>query len=198
MFAAVVAVAAAAGGWLARSLLSAEPVLTAATRLPSPRSLHQFTLLDSSGGTFDSTALAQKPSLLFFGFTQCPDVCPTTLALLAQLRRDPAWPGLRVVMISVDPQRDTPQVLRQYLQGFDPQFVGLTGNPDSVEALTRDVGVAVAQVRLPGGGYSIDHSATVFVTNAQGQLAAVFTPPLNRAAMLADLRALWPLLQHRR
>ena len=186
--------AALGGAWLAQKFAPPTPVLRAATALPTPRELHNFTLQDTTGAAFGLRDLARAPSLLFFGFTQCPDVCPTTLALLARLRRAAKLPALRVIMISVDPQRDSSAILRQYLAAFDVEFVGLTGSVQAVNALTQDVGVALAQLPAASGGYSIDHSATVFLTDAQGRLKAVFTPPLDPEAMLSDLRALWPKL----
>lgn len=189
------AAAAASGAWLARSTTTPAPQLQAGTRLPVPRALREFTLQDATGAVFGSTELAMQPSVLFFGFTQCPDVCPTTLAMLAQLRRAAQLPQLRVIMISVDPQHDTPAVLQAYLRAFDAQMIGLTGSVAAINSVTQDVGVAVAQVALPGGGYAVDHSATLFLTDAQGRLVAVFTPPFKLELILADLRALWPTLK---
>src|SRR5215467_6230108 len=86
------------------------------------------------------------PTLVFFGFTHCPDVCPTTLVKLAQVHRRAAIAGLRVLFISVDPQRDTPPLLGQYLHAFDPQFQGLTGDPKTIARLAANFGVAVNRV----------------------------------------------------
>lgn len=188
------AIAATAGAWLAnrRAQPAPQPLLQAGTWLPQRRALQAFALVDTNNRSFDAATLAAQPSLLFFGFTHCPDVCPTTLALLAQLRRQAGLPQLRIIMISVDPQRDTPEVLRQYLAAFDASMVGVTGDVAAIDALARDIGVAVTRVALPGGGYTVDHSATIFLTDRQGRVAAVFTPPFKQEALLADLRSAWP------
>lgn len=188
--------AAATGAWFAYRLAPRTPQLVAGTWMPQPRALRAFALRDTSDRVFGAAELAAQPSLLFFGFTQCPDVCPTTLAMLAQLQRNAQLPGLRIILVSVDPQRDTVSVLRQYLTAFDGKFIGLTGSVPAIAALARDVGVALTQEPLPGGGYTIDHSATLFLTDYRGRIAAVFTPPLRPDALLADLRSAWPALRH--
>ena len=132
---------------------------------------------------------------MFFGFTHCPDVCPTTLVKLAQVRRQAALPaGLRVVFVSVDPQRDTPAVLGPYVRAFDPQFIGLTGEPAALGELARRFGVAVNRVELPGGDYTMDHSAVIFLLDADARLVGLFTPPFNVTALAQDLRAVAPSL----
>lgn len=193
--AATAVLAAAAGAWLAMRSGHDVPNLQAGTWLPQRRALHDFALLDAHNRPFGLTQLAAQPSVLFFGFTQCPDVCPTTLAMLAKLRRAANLPRLRVIMISVDPQRDTPTVLLPYVAAFDSQFIGVTGDVSSIAALTRDIGVAALRVPLPGGGYTIDHSATLFLTDGRGQVAAVFTPPFHETTLLADLLTAWPRLE---
>ena len=195
LLAALAIIAALAGAWYAQSRNESLPVLSTGTWFPNSRALAAFELRDSRNAVFGPSRLAGSPALLFFGFTHCPDVCPTTLALLAALRREAKLPDLRVVFVSVDPQRDTPEMVGQYVAAFDPQFIGLTGELSGIDAFTRDMGVAVARTPLPGGGYSVDHSATIFLTDRRGRLAAVFTPPFNRTAMIADLRGAWPALQ---
>src|SRR5262249_53573544 len=100
--------AALAGFWLARELDRAAPQLTSGTWLAQARTVSEFHLLDSAGRPFTARDLEGKPSLVFFGFTHCPDVCPTTLAKLAQVKKSAAIPGLRVLFVTVDPERDTP------------------------------------------------------------------------------------------
>src|SRR5215467_8904873 len=134
------------------------------------------------------------PTLVFFGFTHCPDVCPTTLLKLAQVRRHTAIAGLRVLFISVDPQRDTPPQLGQYVHAFDPQFQGLTGDPATIKRLAANFGVAMSRVELPGGDYTMDHSAVVFVLDDAARIVAIFTPPFDVAALGADLAHAAPRL----
>src|SRR5690242_17337526 len=183
-----------AGVWLARELDRGAPQLASGTWLPQSKTVSEFELTDSSGRPFTRQDLAGAPTLVFFGFTHCPDVCPTTLQKLAQVRRRAAIAGLRVLFISVDPQRDTPAVLGAYVHAFDPQFQGLTGDPRTIAGLAANFGVAVNRVELPGGDYTMDHSAVVFLLDESAHIVAVFTPPFDVAALSEDLARAAPSL----
>ncbi len=111
-----------------------------------------------------------------------------TLLQLAQVVKSGVVPGLRVVFISVDPERDTPAQLAQYVHAFDPDFIGLTGTPEMLKRVALRFGVAYLRVDLPGGDYSMDHSSTVFLMNARGRNVAVFTPPYDVKSLTADLK----------
>ena len=187
--------AALAGFWLARKLDSSAPQLASGTWLPEARTLHDFHLVNDAGQPFSEAQLQGRPSLVFFGFTHCPDVCPTTLVKLAQVKKTDALPGLRVLLISIDPQRDTPPVLSQYVHAFDPQFMGLTGDTAAINKVAADFGVAVQRVELPGGDYTMDHSATVFLLDDHAREVAVFTPPFDVKQIAQDLRTAAPELQ---
>ena len=186
--------AALAGFWLARELDSSAPQLASGTWLAQPRPVAAFQLVDPRGQPFTGHDLQGKPSLIFFGFTHCPDVCPTTLAKLRQIRKSAAVPGLQVVFVSIDPQRDTPQAVGVYAHAFDPDFIGLTGDPKSVDKVTAAFGVAAVRVDLPGGDYTMDHSAAVFLVDAAGRIVAVFTPPFDVSRFAKDLRIAAPHL----
>jgi protein SCO1/2 len=187
--------AALAGFYLARQLDRPAPQLASGTWFPAAREVPDFSLRDSAGRAFTRADLRGTPTLVFFGFTHCPDVCPTTLVKLAQLHRQAPLPaGVRVVFVSVDPQRDTPAVLGPYVHAFDPQFIGLTGEPAAVTELARRFGVAVNRVELPGGDYTMDHSAVIFLLDADAHLVGLFTPPFDVAALARDLRAVAPAL----
>jgi protein SCO1 len=182
------AVLAASGGfWAARELDSSKVALARGTWLPKPRDVGQLALVDHTGQPFTENNLRGQPSLVFFGFTHCPDVCPATLAQLAQVKKAAALPNLRVLLVSVDPARDTPAALSQYVRAFDPQFVGLTGSEDAISRTAKSFGVAIARVDLPGGNYTMDHSAAVFLLNDQGRIVAVFTPPFDTKLFAEDL-----------
>lgn len=184
-----IAVCAAIGGfWLARELHSPSPALASGTWFPQARELRDFNLTDETGHTLNLRALKGKPALVFFGFTHCPDVCPTTLVTLAQARKASQISNLQVLLISVDPMRDTPEVLERYVHAFDPAFRGATGPQATIDAVTKDFGVAVQKVELPGGDYTMDHSAAVFLLDDTARIAAVFTAPIEAAALAADLR----------
>ncbi len=183
-----------AGFWLARQLDRPAPQLASGTWLPQSKAVIDFRLTDTSGRSFTRHDLAGAPTLVFFGFTHCPDVCPTTLAQLAQVRRRAGIAPLRVLFISVDPQRDTPPALGQYVHAFDPQFRGLTGDPATIARLAANFGVAVNRVELPGGDYTMDHSAVVFLLDDSAHIVAIFTPPFDVASLSADLARAAPNL----
>jgi len=179
---------AAAGYFLACGLEHSRPALASGTWLPAPRSIAPLALTDQSGAAFTQAQLAGAPTVVFFGFTHCPDVCPTTLLKLARARAA-AHASWRVVFVSLDPGRDSPALLAQYLHAFDSSFVGLTGSAAAIGELAARFGVAFARVDLPGGDYTIDHSATLFLLDREGRMVAVFTPPFDEARLAADLDA---------
>jgi protein SCO1/2 len=186
--------AALAGFWLARELDSSGPELASGTWLPRPKPIADFHLIDNLGKPFSLRDLQGTPTLVFFGFTRCPDVCPTTLLKLAQAKKTAAISGLRVVFVTVDPARDTPPAVGLYVHAFDPDFIGLTGDEKSINRMAADFGVAVSKVDLPGGDYTMDHSAVVFLLNNQGQVAGIFTPPFDIPRLAADLDRAAPYL----
>src|ERR1700739_1458090 len=197
LFAAPALAAALGGYWLAQQLDRATPRLTSGTWLPQPRVVRDFALTDSTGRAFTRASLGGAPSLVYFGFTHCPDVCPATLRKLAQVRKAAALPALRVLLVSVDPQRDTAALLGTYVQAFDPEFLGLTGDPQAIARMAADFAVAVNRVELPGGDYTMDHSAVVFLLDASARIVAVFTPPFEVSPLAADLRRAAPRLSAR-
>ena len=194
LFLAAAVFAGAGGFWLAHQLDRGSPQLASGTWLPQSKPVIDFELTDTSGQAFTRRDLTGAPTLVFFGFTHCPDVCPTTLVKLAQVHRRAAIAGLRVLFISVDPQRDTPPLLGQYLRAFDPQFRGLTGDPRTIARLAANFGVAVNRVELPGGDYTMDHSAVVFLLDDSAHIVAIFTPPFDVAALSTDLARAAPSL----
>jgi protein SCO1/2 len=187
----VVVAAALAGYMVSRQLArNGSPQLTSGTALQAARPLTPFALTDQLGAPFGNARLNGRPSLVFFGFTHCPDVCPTTLALLAQLQRDPALQKLQLVFVTVDPQRDDQAAMKQYVEAFSPGLVGLRGEEQQLEPLLATLGVAHIIQPRAGGDYSVDHSAALYYLNDRGELSAVFTPPFSLAALRADLVAL--------
>lgn len=178
-----------AGFWVSRKLDSPQLQLTTGTLLPNPRDIEPFSLVDQTGHPFTRDSLRGAPTLVFFGFTHCPDICPTTLAMLAQVKKAANIPDLRVLFVSVDPERDTTQNVALYVRAFDPQFIGVTGQPEMIAKVTKNFNVVAAKVELPGGTYTVDHSAAVFLLDTQGRIAAIFTPPFNNIERFAeDLR----------
>jgi protein SCO1 len=129
--------------------------------------------------------------LMFFGFTHCPEVCPTTLATLAQVRKQLGADAARVqvVYITVDPERDTPQRMAAYLRAFDAGFVGGTGKPEQLAAVRQQYGVHMKRLPMPGG-YGIDHGTSVYVIDRQGRLRAMMPYGHSAADFVHDIRAL--------
>ena len=183
-----------AGFWLAAQLDRGTPALASGTWLPRARPVVEFRLTDQSGQPFTRGELAGKPALVYFGFTRCPDVCPTTLEKLARVVRAAPLPDLRVVFVSVDPQRDPPPTVGLYVHAFDPGFIGLTGDPKVLTGLAANFGVALNRVELPGGDYTMDHTAAVFLLDREARIRAIFTPPFDVSALVADLKRAAPSL----
>jgi len=190
----VLAACAALGGFfLARQLDREAPVLASGTWLPRPKRIESFELIDAKGRPYTNADLTSAPTLVYFGFTRCPDVCPTTLVKLAQALKQAALGPLRVVFVSVDPERDTSAVVGLYAHAFDPSFQGVTGKPGEILKVAKNFAVAVNRVDLPGGDYTMDHSAVIFLVDARG-IEAIFTPPFEVPALAADLRRAAPYL----
>jgi protein SCO1/2 len=165
--------------------------LQSGTALAEPRPLPQFALVDQAGRPFDRARFEGRWSLLFTGFTHCPDVCPTTLARMAELRRLVGRDDLQFVFVSVDPERDTPEAVGRYLAHFDPALVGATGARAEMERFTS--GLGLAQVRNPGTGddYTVDHSTALVLINPEARLAGYFPAPHERDALVTDLKSLY-------
>lgn len=177
-----------AGVLLARMLQQREVDLASGTWLPEPRRIEAFQLTDVAGQPFTLARLKGHPTLLYFGFTHCPDVCPTTLAALAQALKSMPLPATEVVFVSIDPQRDSATLLKAYLGAFDPRFVGVRGPPDALAPLLRSLSAIAVRQDLPGGDYTMDHSATLYLLDTRARLVAIFSPPFSVPGLTADLR----------
>jgi len=159
--------------------------------LPQSRNLPDVTMTNQDGQPVAINELKGKWSLLFFGYTFCPDVCPTTLAQLRQIKSElppEAVDKLQIVLVSIDPNRDTPQQLKQYLSYFDPQFVGLA--PKSIDELQK-VANAVSIPFIPADtnkpNYTVDHSGNLAVIGPDGTQRGFIRAPLNNAKLVAQL-----------
>jgi protein SCO1/2 len=146
------------------------PVPPAATSQGGP-SLGSFQLTDQNGQVVTQKDVLGKPALFFFGFTFCPDVCPTVLASMtaALSKLGPDADKVGVYFVTVDPDRDTAAVLKAYLSSFDPRIRGLTGSREQISALAKSLAVYFAKVDTGGGSYSVDHSALVIQLDSQGK-----------------------------
>ncbi|MGB6976658.1 MAG: SCO family protein [Gammaproteobacteria bacterium] len=169
--------------------------LSNGTVLLQPRLINEFTLTDMNGQPFTRDRLHGHWSLIFFGFTRCPELCPTTLSTLnqmyQQLQTDHQDPLPHIIFISVDTQRDTPQQIKQYITGFNPEFFGATGTTEQLEQLTQQFSVMYAKVMQQNVSnqnatqedYTIDHSGTLLLVDPNGQLLAIFSTPHEAKAL---------------
>jgi protein SCO1 len=172
----------------------AAPVdLATGTYLTPSRKLPDFSLIDQQGRQFGTANLRGHWSLMFFGYTNCPDFCPTTLTTLAsmqkRLRAAKAAVLPEVIFVSVDAKRDTPAQLAKYVPYFDPEFIGLTAiDQPSIEAVAKKLGVGVIIRPADGNNYTVDHSGAIFVLDPEGRLAAILTGPFTASALQEDFQ----------
>ncbi len=172
------------------------PVVQNATVIPNPRPLKPFSLRDHNDRPFSNAELEGHWTFIFFGYTHCPDVCPTTLATLNQasqlLEQDQSEQLPRFVFVSVDPERDSLQSLASYASYFNSRFVGITGTQPALQALTGQLGILYIKVdsKPTASDYLMDHSASVMLNDPQGRLHAVFSAPHHAEAIANDFRAI--------
>jgi protein SCO1/2 len=186
---------AVAGGFLAARLVApkAPAALASGTLLAPARPLADFSLIDNQGRPFGPANLRGHWSLMFFGYTNCPDFCPATLTVLAavekQLRAAKSVAPPQVIFVSVDAKRDTPEQLNRYVPNFDPEFVGVTAaDQASIERVVKKWGIAAAIQPTPNGDYIVDHSEAIFVIDPAGNLAAILSGPYTVDAVQSDFR----------
>lgn len=192
IFIAAVAVTAIAfGTWLSFKVASPPPVPQVATVLPVAGELPEFSLLDHNGDPVGRDVFKDHWNLVFFGFTHCPDICPLTLQVLTsakkQLAADGFTPSPRIVLVSVDPERDTPEKLAQYVAYFGDDNFGITGDLTELLKLTKGLGIYFEKTAGDGENYSVDHAAVVLVINPDGQLRALFGAPHEAGNFIHDL-----------
>ena len=161
--------------------------------LPQSRTLPSISLTDQDGKPVAVNELKDKWSLLFFGYTFCPDICPTTLAQMRELKGllpEAARNNLRVVLVSVDPNRDTPQQHKQYLGYFDPAFVGYTGELASIQKLANAVSIPFIPADTSKENYTVDHSGNLVVIGPDGTQRGFIRAPLNNQKLKDQLPTL--------
>ncbi len=152
----------------------------------NPRIIKEFSLLDQHGEVFDLARIQGKWSLVYFGFTHCPDICPTTLAKLAKvvnLLDEDIREQTQVLLVSVDPARDTPEKLVEYMSYFNEDFVGVTGEFLNIIGLTQNLNVAFNKVMLDEGDYTVDHTGNLVLINPNGHYHGFFKPPFELSTL---------------
>jgi protein SCO1/2 len=162
--------------------------------LPDARTLAPFSLTDMNGTPFDLNSLQEKWTFVFFGYTHCPDICPTTLAILkgtaTQLQQSPEdYRDARFVFISVDPKRDTLAHLKDYIGYFHPDFLAATGDKAQIDTLARQLGaIYMFDGDTAGDDYIVNHSANIALIDPQGRWVGRFNPPHRAAGIAEDYR----------
>ncbi len=161
--------------------------------LPQSRKLPDLTMTNQDGQPVQVNGFKDKWTLFFFGYTYCPDICPTTLAQLRQIKSElpqETLSKLRVVLVSVDPNRDTPQQLKQYLGYFDKDFVGLTGSVPDIQTLANSVSIPFIPADTSKPGYTVDHSGNLALLGPDGNQRGFIRAPFNNQKLLAQLPGL--------
>ncbi|MBA1231383.1 SCO family protein [Pseudomonas viridiflava] len=161
--------------------------------LPQSRSLPALSMNDQNGAPVAVDELKGKWTVVFFGYTYCPDICPTTLAQLRDIRTklpQESVDNMRVVLVSVDPNRDTPQQLKQYLGYFDPRYVGLTAPVADIQKLASALSIPFIPADTSKPGYTVDHSGNLALIGPDGRQRGFIRSPLNAQKLVAQLPGL--------
>ena len=183
---ATIAVAAGTTALLMGLSLRAQ-VQAGATKIGGP-----FTLVDDTGAQVTEAVLKGKPTVMYFGYTFCPEVCPTTLTDLAQWMQmlGPDADKLNYVFVTVDPERDTPKVMHAYVSAFDPRIRGLTGTPEQIAKVTNEYRAYYKRIPTSDGGYVMDHTAILYVMDPNGSFVGIIPYQEETAKAVAKLRKL--------
>lgn len=170
----------------ATALLPARsPAVSATSAVGGP-----FRLVDQNGAVVTEAALKGKPSLVFFGFTHCPDICPTALFEMSEIfaALGPDADKVQAFFVTVDPERDTPETMKAYLSSFAPQLRALSGTPEQIDAIKKAYRVYSRKVPLDGGDYTMDHTAVIYLMDKSGNFLAPFNAKRPAPEAAADLR----------
>ncbi|NAT21999.1 SCO family protein [Pseudomonas syringae] len=161
--------------------------------LPKSRQLPALSMIDQNGAAVALDGLKNQWTLMFFGYTFCPDICPTTLAQIKQIRSElpkAALERMRVVLVSVDPNRDTPQQLKEYLSYFDPQYIGLTAPVADIQKLANSVSIPFIPADTSKPNYFVDHSGNLALIGPDGTQRGFIRAPLNNQKLVKQLPGL--------
>jgi protein SCO1/2 len=181
-----------------RVMTASELKINGAYMFDTPRALPEFELIDHHGAAFTRDSLQGHWSLVFFGFTHCPDICPTTMALLSRFMQEleglPESSDTSIVMVTVDPARDGVEQLSQYVPYFNPDFVGVTGDFLDIHRFATNLNTPFRKAPDQGENYQVDHSANLVLINPRGDYQGFFKAPLDLAKLKVtyrSVRAVW-------
>jgi protein SCO1 len=184
----------AVGAFVAGLVLVSAVIFIVTGRSPAPMMTSAvggpFQLVDQNARPITDQDMKGQPFLVFFGFTHCPDVCPTTLFEVSEIFRalGPDAGNVRALFVTVDPERDTPSVLKDYLSSFDSRIIGVTGDDAAIAAVEKAYRVYAKKVQTDGGGYTMDHTAIVYLMNKDGRFVAPFNMKRRPDEAAADLK----------
>ena len=167
--------------------------INGAVVLNTPRIFSDFELVDHRGEVFNQAHLQDVWTIVFFGFTHCPDICPTTLAILNDTYsklKDRERERMQIVMISIDPERDTVEKLAEYVPYFNNEFIGVTGNKHLIKRLTAELNVAYNKVPLDSDDYTVDHSTQLVLINPKGHYHGFFKAPHSEIMLRSTWRSI--------
>ncbi|MBX2847442.1 MAG: SCO family protein [Acidiferrobacterales bacterium] len=167
------------------------PAFDKAVILPTPKPINYVDFVDHNGNLFNNEHLLGYWNILFFGFTNCPDICPTTMHTLKQVKQklneQNKWGNYRVILVSVDPARDTQERLANYVPYYDQEFIGLRGDLDITTQFAKQLGILFVQQEAADGYYQVDHGASLILVNPRGEMAGVITAPHHKDQISQDL-----------
>lgn len=188
---AIVLGSALAAGIFVAARMNQPAALQHAFAVPIPQPLPAFTLIDQNGNAVTADTFRGQWDLVFFGFTNCPDICPTTLQILANAKRELISAKMevtpRIVLVSVDPERDTPEIMGKYVDYFGDGNLGVSGELAELTKFTAALGIYFEKMPAEGENYSVNHSAAVLVINPQGEFSALFSAPHDVSNYIHDL-----------
>ena len=187
------------GIWVSQYLIKTPatvPQNLEATLLDKSKPVTAFSLIDHDKKPFNLTSLKGNWSFLFFGYTHCPDVCPLAMQVMKsvwknELLKDVNKSNIKMTFVSVDPDRDKPELLKSYVQFYNPEFIGVTGKLDEIDKLTRQLGILYGfDDPNENGDYNVSHSGQIILIDPKGNMRAVFSPPLNPKSISRDFIAI--------
>ncbi len=180
------------------------PTLEAATLLLPPKTVSPQGLVDHNGKPFALPQLQGHYSFIFFGYTNCPDICPATLyqfkTVAKMLQSSPdLYAHTRFILVSIDPQRDTSEQLKEYVAYYHPDFIGVTGADENIKRFSRQMGVIYERREADDNdsdNYLVDHSSAILMTNPEGQLQVIFSAPHNAETLVRDYQRIYKFLEN--